>query len=106
LDTKREQVVLELGNAVYEAITQNCWDNPKSLSISSLNQSIALLRVEIYLIRMGKSVGNIAANWSQLQPALLTYLKEQNIVLNQEMSQRLSKVIAHFGDKTSDQITK
>jgi hypothetical protein len=101
LATKKEQVMLDLGLAVYEAISQNCWEgNPNSISLSSLNQSIALLKVEIYLIRLGKSIETITANWSQLQPALLTYLKAQNLVLSHEMSTRLTQIQKHFDKQT------
>ncbi len=90
---------MELGGAVYDAISQNCWDDAKNISINSLNQSLALLKVEIYLIKMSKNISSITVNWSQLQPALMAYLKQQNIVLNNEMSLRLKQVISYFGDK-------
>jgi hypothetical protein len=107
LETKKQEVMLELGSAVFEAINQNCWEgNPHAVSISSLNQSIALLKVEIYMMRLGKSIETIASNWSQLQPALLTYLKAQNIVLSHEMSTRLTQIQKHFGEMSADKSIK
>ena len=103
----KDKVVLELGNAVYDAISSKCWDEnnstgAKKVSISSLNQSIYLLSLEVYLLRLGKSMGNIAANWSQLRPALMRYLKENNITLSQDMSARLTMILSHFGNKSSE----